>query len=218
MRKRTCREWLQAREEGAMAVESMLVLIVLIFFLVFLLSLGILFYQQWAVVQTADDVSTRLGQSYAYPTTDPRMGYISADMKAVLSPYRYIGSKLEKGNEKKGENYAAWLLEKTSLAYAAGQPKIVVETVYDAFAQRHIVVDITAEYEIPLGAALTVFGISNKVTYHATGRAMCMDISDYLNSVNTANALCGLNFSSKIYSMIDSVLGLINTIREAGED
>lgn len=218
MMKCKMKEILSGREEGAMAIESMIVLIILIFFLVFLLGFGILFYQQWAVTFTANDTASRLSQSYAYPNTDPIMGYVSGEMKAALSPYRYITANLESGNQEKGEKYAAWCLERCSLAYPSGEPEIVVETVYDAFAQRHVVVDITATYDIPFGGALKFFGLDDQRTYHATGRAMCMDISDYINSVNTANSICGTSFNSKIYSLIDSVLSVINTLIDAAED
>lgn len=204
-------------DEGAVAIEGMIIMIFLIFFLTFLLSFGILLYQQWVVEFTAQDVSSRLGQSYAYPNTDPVMGYIHRDMKAALSPYRYLGSRLEYRNEVKGEKYAAWSLEQCSLVKPEGDPKIVVETVYDNFAQRHIVVDITVTYKIPLGGALKYFGLKDQLTYHATGRAMCLDVSDYIHSVNSANTLCGINFGSKALGAVNSVLGLINTINNARE-
>lgn len=212
------KDMLHGREEGALAVEGLFVFLVLIFFLVFLLNFSILLYQQWVVTFTANDTASRLGQSYAYPGADPIMGYVSAPMKAALSPYRYFGNKLADGCETKGELYAAWSLRESSLMPSAGQPKIEVKTVYDGFSQRHVVVDIEVKYKFPMGGILKFVGLGDTVTYHATGRAVCLDVSGYIHSVNSAASLCGNSFSSKIYSLVDKVLGFINTIRDALED
>jgi len=182
------------------------------------MGFGFLFYQQWLVVNTANDTAYRIAQSYAYPNTDPVMGFVNASLKSSLSPYRYIGSSLKDDNAEKGEKFAEWRLDATSFAYAVSEPEIHVETVYDAFAQRHIVVDIKATYEIPFGGALSFFGLKDTVTYHATGRAMIMDVSDYMYGVNTLNAITGSTLKSEIIKTVDSILGLINTIRDAMED
>ncbi|MBE6658118.1 MAG: hypothetical protein E7604_06715 [Ruminococcaceae bacterium] len=209
--------WRRAKD-GALAIEGIIILTILIFFLVFLMGFGFLFYQQWLVVNTANDTAYRIAQSYAYPNTDPVMGFVNASLKSSLSPYRYIGSSLKDDNAEKGEKFAEWRLDATSFAYAVSEPEIHVETVYDAFAQRHIVVDIKATYEIPFGGALSFFGLKDTVTYHATGRAMIMDVSDYMYGVNTLNAITGSTLKSEIIKTVDSILGLINTIRDAMED
>lgn len=209
--------WRNARD-GALAIEGIIILTILIFFLVFLMGFGFLFYQQWLVVNTANDTAYRIAQSYAYPNTDPVMGFVNAGLKSSLSPYRYIGSSLKDDNIDKGETYAEWRIDATSFAYAVSEPEIHVETVYDGFAQRHIVVDIKATYEIPFGGALSFFGLNDTVTYHATGRAMIMDVSDYMYSVNTLNAITSTTIKSDIITMVDAILGLINTIRDAMED
>jgi len=206
------------RDDGALAIEGIIILTVLIFFLVFLMGFGFLFYQRWLVTMTANDTATRIAQSYAYPTTDPVMGYVNSGLKSSLSPYRYIGSSLKDRDAEKAEKYAEWRLDATAFAYAVSEPEIHVETMYDGFAQRHIVVDITVKYEIPFGGALAFFGLDDTVTYHATGRAVIMDVSDYMYSVTTLNTLTNQTFRSKVVGMVDSILGLINTIIDALED
>lgn len=218
MKKERIKEFLSREDQGAMAVEGVIMMTLMIFLLVFLLSFGFLFYQQWAVAYSANDAATRVAQSYAYPNTDPIMGFINGSMKASLSPYRYIGGKLKEKNVHKAEVYALWSLNNGSLAYAVEEPEIIVETVYDAFAQRHVVVDITATYEIPFGAALEFFGLDGTVTYHATGRAVCMDPSDYIFSVNTAKALADQTLGSKVAGAVNAVLSLISNIMDALED
>lgn len=206
------------REDGALAIEGMIILTVTIFFLVFLLGFGFLFYQRWLVSAVANDTAARIAQNYAYPMTDPVMGFVDSSLKSSLSPYRYIGSSLKDSNAEKAEKYAVWRLDATDFAYAVSEPDIHVETMYDDFAQRHIVVDITVEYEIPFGGALAFFGLDKTVKYHATGRAVIMDVSDYMYSVTTLKTISNQTFKSKIIGTIDAVLGLINTIRDAIED
>ena len=47
---------------------------------------------------------------------------------------------------------------------------------------------------------------------------MIMDVSDYMYSVNTLNAITSTTIKSDIITMVDAILGLINTIRDAMED
>ena len=218
MKNERIKKFLFREDRGAMAVEGIIIMTMLIFFLVFLMSFGFLLYQQWAVVYAANDAATRTAQSYAYPNTDPVMGFINSSMKASLSPYRYLSSNLKEGNVHKAEAYARWSLERGSLATAVDEPEIVVETVYDGFAQRHVVVDITATYEIPFGLALEFFGMDSTVTYHATGRAACMDVSDYIYSVNAAKSLADQTLGSKVAGAVNKVLGLISNVIDALED
>lgn len=217
---RQIKEFLLRRERGALEVEGLIIMTMMIFLLVFLLSFGFLFYQQWVVSFTANDTATRIAQSYAYPNTDPVMGYINQSMKSSISPFRYLGSHLSEGNKDKGETYATWCLKTASLSYAEGEPRIIVQTIYDDFARRHIVVDITARYEIPFGGALEFFGFDGHVTYHATGRAVCQDLSDYVIGVQVAKSLTGETFGSKIVGTYNSVVKLIENAKEyfGGDD
>ena len=201
------------REDGMMLVEGMLALLATIMVLICLLGFGFLFYQQWAVCNIANDTATRIAQTYAYTDTDPVMGYINESQirrKPLLRYYRF--GQIEKRNADRGEKYARWSLKTSSLASASSAPEIQVETKHDALARRHVEVRIEATYEIPFGGVLELFGIPGTVTYHGLGEAVCVDPSDYINTVDTYKALTDLTFGSKTLKAINSFSGMVQKI------
>lgn len=195
-----------------MMIDGMVAMLFTIMILVFLMSIGFLFYQQWIVSQVANDTATRVAQSYVYPNTDPIMGYINVEQIADVSIFRYMGDTLAEENGDKGEKVAAWALKQSSLAYPVSDPEISVDTKYDSLARRHVEVTITAEYEIPLGGALQYFGLDKTITYTATGEAVCMDLLDYVNTVDTFKALTGNTFGSKALKAVNSIVSMVDKL------
>ena len=193
-------------------LEAMILMILAIFVMIFFMSFGFLFYQRWTVQHVANDVATRIGQSYANPEADPVMGFVSSAGKAAMSPYRYLGSKLKSENARKGKEYGVWGLHISSLAYEQGDPEIEVKVVHDAFAQRHVEVKVRAVYEIPFGGALQYFGLQKQVVYEAAGYAVCTDISDYVSSVNSLYTISGSLFPFSSTGAVDKILKLIDDI------
>ena len=204
-------------DEGSLMLDGMIVMLMTIMILVFLLGFGFLLYQQWAVCNIANDTATRIAQSYAYPNTDPVIGYVNTDLLESVPLFRYAGDSLAAQNESKGRKYAAWSLKQSSFAYPVSDPVISVETKHDALARRHVEVTIQAEYEIPFGGALEYFGLSRTVTYSGTGEAVCANILDYVNTVDTFKALTDQTFGSKALGAVNSILGTIRKIRDLFE-
>ena len=112
--------WLKASllryEKGMEMIEGMIVMTIMVFVLTMFLSFGFLLYQQLAVYSVANDTASRLAQSYAYPDSDPVMGFISRTMKCSVSPFRYLTGHLSDKNAEKGETYARWSLDQISFA------------------------------------------------------------------------------------------------------
>lgn len=208
------RRWWREEERGSLMIDGMIAMLITMFLLVFLMSFGFLLYQQWVVAQVANDTAARVAQSYVYPNTDPIMGYINVEQIADVPIFRYMGDSLEEENSDKGEKVAAWALKLSSLAYPVSDPEISVETMYDSLARRHVEVTITAEYEIPFGGALRYFGMSDTFTYSATGEAVCVDLLDYVNTVDTVKALTGNTFGSKTLKVINSIASMVDKLAD----
>ena len=201
-------------ERGALMLDGMIAMTVTILMLVFLMSFGFLLYQQWMVSNIANDTATRIAQSYAYPNTDPVIGYVNVEIMDNVPLFRYMGDNLEAENRDKGEKYAAWALGLSSLAYPVSDPEIKVDVEADSLARRHVEVTVRAEYEIPFGGALQYFGLDKTVTYEATGYGVCMDILDYINTVDTVKSLSEDNHGSKFLGAANSFLGMIDKLKE----
>ena len=135
-----------------------------------------------------------------------KKGFVTSDSNLRL------GDTLAEENSEKGEKVAAWALKQSSLAYPVSDPEILVETKYDSLARRHVEVTVTAEYEIPLGGALQYFGLDKTITYTATGEAVCIDILDYVNTVDTFKALTGKTFGSKALGAVNSIISMVDKL------
>lgn len=207
----------QKEDNGSLMLDGMIAMLLTMVLLVFLMGFGFLLYQQWVVSSVADDTASRIAQSYAYPNTDPVIGYLNVDIIRSAPLFRYNISGNTQKNANKAEKYAAWSLNGSSLAYPVSEPEIQVREVYDGLARRHIEVAIQAEYEIPFGGALEYFGLKKTVTYRAVGSGVCVDILDYVNTVDTFKALTDQTFGSEALDAANSVLSMVHKIIELFE-
>lgn len=196
-------------EQGEIMLESMVVLLITMFVLIFLISLGFLYYQQWMVQTTAEDAANKIAQTYAFTNTDPIIGYTDVKNICGRKLYRYTVSKdsMESGNKKRAKEYAVYRLSKGSLADRKGDPEVKVEIVKDNLARRHITVELSCNYEIFLGGALEFFGVKKVQTFRGYGQAECMDLIDYVNTTDYFANVSSLKWTgSKLLKAINSVI------------
>lgn len=222
------KEWkqsfLRVQEDGMEAIEGLLIITLMLFVLFYIWGYGFLLFQKFVVVHAADEAAIKIAQTYAYSEADPITGYISKATKSSLSAYRYIGEELQKKNTERAEKYGKYLLKTGSLVARKGEPTIETQIVYDGPAQKHVVVKIHVEYYIPFGNFLEFFGVKGTCVYSATGRAVCQDISHYINTVNYVNDLDGVvgkaannKFVSTTEKLLSAAVKLIQYIYRTDE-
>ena len=159
----------------------------------------------------ATDTASRIAQTYAYPYSDPVTGFVSASIRAKLSPYRYQDGTIAQNNAARAERYAKYMLKNTVFS-PEQNIKIRVETVHDNVAHQHIEVTVTAVCEIPFGFAMKYFGQSPYRTFTATGRAVCTDIKHYIYTIKTIDSFednIGLGIDSRFIKTIENSIKLI---------
>lgn len=211
---------LRQQENGMEAIEGLLVITLMLFVLFFIWGYGFLLFQQFTVVHAANETANKIAQTYAYSESDPITGYIGKDMKVSLKGDRYLSGNLQSKNEERAQKYGKWLLKTGSLASQIGSPVVEMKTVYDGVAQRHVVVKIAAEYRIPFGNFLELFGIKGTRYYQATGRAVCTDLSHYIYSVDYAKTLdraVGTTFKNDYVTLLEKVISLIEKIQDRND-
>ena len=209
------KEWkqsfLRVQEDGMEAIEGLLVITLILFVLLYIWAYGFLLYQNWAVQYVATDTASRIAQTYAYPYSDPVTGFVSASIRAKLSPYRYQDGTIAQNNAARAERYAKYMLKNTVFS-PEQNIKIRVETVHDNVAHQHIEVTVTAVCEIPFGFAMKYFGQSPYRTFTATGRAVCTDIKHYIYTIKTIDSFednIGLGIDSRFIKTIENSIKLI---------
>ena len=207
-------------ESGEIAIESMLVLITVLFILVFLMNLGFFFYQRWNVQIVANDTASKVAE--IYPLLDSSLGQGVTDYDQVMGVAKYRSSSLigvtkeryKEENQNRGEDYGKRYISLVSLSYGMGEPEVQVRVVEDAFASKHIETTVKATYTLPFSEGFRVFGFKTSYEFEGMGYAVVSDLSDYLGMVNyLANLDSIMHFDDlSITRAINSVLRLISSI------
>lgn len=209
---------------GEITIESMLVIIPIIFVMLFLLSLGFLLYQQWNIQIAADDAASKIAGSYSMLGADNKTGAIVLEDYLDVDLYRNIdlgiigsATKYENKNKERITDYVTGRLSGTSFSNAVGTPDIKCEIVKDGYARKHLEITYTATYKIPFGEGMEVLGMDGERTFTATGSAECTDMMDYINAVQVAEVAPSY-FSCKTLDAVESWMNVIVSIINFGKE
>ena len=202
-------------ENGEVMLEALIVYTVTIFLLFFILSVFCVLFQRWNIQTIANESATRVAQTYKLVDADESTGYVTKDQITNVREYRYIwnNSELKDAATNKIKHYASWRLSKTTFTKNVTEPQIDVEVVRDDLARRHIEVTITGAYTVPLCEFLSYFGFNSKITYKVTSYADCVDLIDYVNTIDFVDTQTSLGqFDNKELKLVNAVLKLFDNI------
>lgn len=202
-------------ETGEVMLESLIVYSVTVFLLFFILAVFSVLFQRWNIQTIANETATRVAQTYKLVEADTVTGNASKTNITNVKEYRYIfnNNELENAAKKKIVEYATVRLSKTTYTKNVGEPEIKVSVIHDALARRHIEVEISGEYSVPFGEALSYFGFESTTKYKTVAYAECLDIIDYVNTVEfVENQVSLKQFNSSFVKMVDKILKLFNHI------
>lgn len=196
-------------------LESLIVYTITIFLLFFILAIFSVLFQRWNIQTIANESATRVAQTYKLTDADTVTGSVTVDQISAISPYRYIFSKsdLQTSATKKIKDYATTRLANTTYTKNVTEPVISVEVKKDALSRKHIEVTISGEYSVPFGEALSYFGFESTTKYTQTSYAECVDMIDYVNTIDFVHYQSTLSiFNSSFVKAINSVLKLFDHI------
>jgi hypothetical protein len=202
-------------ENGEVMLESLIVYSVTIFLLFFILAIFSVLFQRWNIQTIANEAATRVAQTYKLMDADIVTGYVSKAEVIEVREYRYIwkNSELQNCAKTKIEDYASERLKKTTFTKNVTEPQFDINVTKDSLARRHIEVKISGEYSVPFGQALSYFGFGSTTKYEVTAYADCVDIIDYVNTVDYVENQTSLNqFGSKTIGLINAILKLFDNI------
>ena len=176
-------------ESGNVIIEASIVMTIAVVMVAVLINLGFMTYQQSLLDSVAKEAATNVANVYTGAYRDPMYGYIDASEFYKTELYRYIenffNSSLDDAAGRKAEWYALYRLKSAQIVeFQAVDVNAWVEQKPGTVLQHQVVVTITAKFEMPLTA---IFGGDHRATYVATGRADCLDLLDYFNTVGMLN-------------------------------
>lgn len=202
-------------EKGEVMIESLIVYSITIFLLFFILAVFSVLFQRWNIQTVANEAATRVAQTYKLSKADTLTGEATKDQITGVREYRYIfnNSELKNAAQKKITDYTKDRLAKTTYTKNVGDPKIDVVVKSDALSRRHIEVTINGEYSVPFGDALSYFGFDSTTKYTTVAYAECVDLIDYVNTVDFAKNQASLDvFDSSFVGLVDKILKLFDHI------
>jgi hypothetical protein len=194
-------------------VESMMVFIVTLFVLLFILSVFFLLCQRANIIITANETAARAAQVYGFTMANALTGDVgdSGNLNEVKY-YRYFGeSSLIRPAEERVEAFGVLRLRKTTFAMELQAPVASLAVVDDAMSRRHVEVTITGSYTVPFGGALEYFGLDGHQEYSHTAYADCLDLIDYMNTVDFVDDATSLKWmNNNSIKAIDSILKFLD--------
>lgn len=204
-------------ESGEVMLEGLIVYTITVFLLFFLLAIFSVLFQAWNVQTIANETAAKVAATYKLADSDLADPYVSVDQITGISRFRYWfgDDSLEREAETKSFEYSQDRLQKTTYTKAVTQPEVAVQVKEDTLARRHIEVTITGEYTVPFGEALSYFGFDSIAHYETTASAECLDLIDYIDTVDFAGKQCSLDIlGSSLVGAINKMMKLIHDITD----
>ena len=201
-------------ESGEVMLEGLIVYTITVFLLFFLLAIFSVLFQAWNVQTIANETAAKAAATYKLADSDLADPYVNVEQITGISRFRYWfgDDSLEREAETKSFEYSQDRLQKTTYTKAVKQPEVVVQVKEDTLARRHIEVTITGEYTVPFGEALSYFGFDSIAHYETTASAECLDLIDYIDTVDFAGKQCSLDILGS------SLVGAINKMMKLNHD
>jgi len=176
-------------ENGNVVIEASIVLTIAVVMVAVLINLGMMLYNRNLMENVATNTAVNIANVYSSTYRDPMMGYMDDSEFYKTELYRYLANVFTSAHDetaaRKGTWYAKYSLKKNEISKIE-DPRIGVDIVRKpgTLIQHQVVVTIEAKYDAPLTA---IWGGNNKATYTVEGRADCIDLLDYFNTVGTVN-------------------------------
>lgn len=196
----------EKKEQGNVVIEASIVMTIAVVMVAVLINLGLMLYQRSLMEAVALDAATNVANVYSSTYREPIYGYIDENEFYENHLYRYLSnaffSTQDDASIRKAEWYSLYRLKKGELiSYDDLSVQVDVIQKPGTLIQHQVVVSITADFEMPLTA---IWGGNNKAQYTAIGKADCIDLLDYFNTVGTVQ--------DTVMSKLDKFFEKINKI------
>ena len=201
------------KESGAIMFEGMLVIIITIAMLIWILGVGFIYYQRYLVTIVTNDATSKISSVYYNTDCDIVIGYVETESLPLKNLYRDNGGDaLKEINENRAQAYVEYNLKKMNFSGVMDDISVQLDFVNDSVLRKHIEITTIATFKTPFLSQLNV-GMDGILTYQATSRADCTDISAYISNVDFMNSQLSLSAAdSTVVKIINSVIKFYNHV------
>lgn len=199
------------RDEGNLIIEASFIVTLSVVFVAIMINIGFVVYEKMLMDAVATEAATGAAQVYASTYRDPIYGYIDDAEFYKTDLYRYTSNMFTDKLETSGVRKAKWLAIyslKTGQLMKSNEPEVNawIENKQGTILQHQVVVTITEKFDMPLAEVL---GANFEISYTATGRADCIDLLDYFNTVSMINTEIG-SLLDKFTAHINKFIGMFS--------
>ncbi len=206
------------KENGAIMLEGMIIVVLTLFILIWILGVGFLFYQKYLVTAITNDAAKKVAATYYNPESDLIIGYIDASQLPNRDLYRAFsnaanGNSIDTVALDKADAYINYRLKKTNFVGTVKNVEVEFKLVPDSLLRKHVEIKTRVLFKTPFGEIFNMFGMNRNATYESVGRAECIDIHDYISTVDFAKyQMDTVGAESSLGKMLKSLVKLYNHV------
>lgn len=198
-------------ETGNVVIEASIVMTIAVVMIAVLINLGIMLYNRNLMETVATNVAFDVANVYSSTYRDPMYGYMDDGEFYKTELYRNLANVFTSSHDETAERKATWYALYSLKKHEMSEIQDVdidvrIDTKPGTMIRRQVVVTIKARFEAPFTA---VWGGNNEVTYTVEGRADCIDLLDYFNTVGTVKDTV-LSKLDKLLENINKVIGIFD--------
>lgn len=190
-------------EDAEIMLESTIIIIIVLFMLIAMISVGFLFYQQSLISSIATELAEDIGSNCKF---------VSDGDSSKINLYRTsiaLGSA-EEYHRKKAVETCKERLKVSSFGIADNDPTVDVNIVVDNIGRLHAEVTVTMECSILFDGALRYFDIIDSTPeFSATARGECLDVTAYAGQVHFMNYITEKAGDSNILNIVNQTVRII---------
>lgn len=205
-------ETLKEEDSGEIMLESVIVILITLFMLVAILSLGFAYYQQSMLTTVANETAELIGANYKY-TSEADIDNLTLDADSIENLRMFRTSfginAMKDINQNHAEIYVPKRIAYTNLGINKSAPTLSSWKVeVDNVGRLHVDITVQMETEILFQGALKYFGIiKDTPKFTASARAECLDITAYASHISFSEYLennAGMKAADSIIKIINS--------------
>lgn len=181
------------RNKGSMTVEASLIFPVIFLAIIALIYITVFLYEQAYVKSIADRAAERGAAIWKNPKSDMYIGLVKLNDFKENDPYWRIADTNKATKEAKIESYIETSLKKYSIFLMRDKDgnmdknQVTVDAqVRNYVVYKKLTVNVKKKFKLPIGNALSAFGLDNIVEISAKSEALINEPAEFIRSTDFA--------------------------------
>jgi len=212
------------RNNGSTTIEAALIFPLIFLSIIALIYVSIFLYEQAYIKSLADRAAERGAAIWKNPKSDMTISLVKLEHFKENDPYWRVSDSQEKLKEEKVEQYLRNSLKEYSILQSRDKkaPMNTTDIEFSAKLKNYIVykklvVTVEKKFKLPIGDALTVFGIDNTVVIQANSEALINEPAEFIRNTDFAIDM-GKRINAATGNGLEKIIDKVNSFRNKIEE